>query len=64
MHRRNFASISGVMIDVCRKHGVWLDHSELERILAFVREGGLDRARSARDSSACARSAGAAARPP
>lgn len=45
MMRRNFASVSGVILDVCRKHGVWLDHSELERVLAFVREGGLDRAR-------------------
>jgi Zn-finger nucleic acid-binding protein len=45
MSRRNFASASGVILDVCRKHGVWLDHSELERVLSFVREGGLDRAR-------------------
>lgn len=45
MSRRNFASASGVILDVCRKHGVWLDHRELERVLAFVREGGLDRAR-------------------
>jgi Zn-finger nucleic acid-binding protein len=46
MHRRNYASISGVVIDVCRHHGVWLDHAELEKILAFVRAGGLDRARA------------------
>ena len=45
MSRRNFASASGVILDVCRRHGVWLDHRELERVLAFVREGGLDRAR-------------------
>ncbi len=45
MQRRNYASSSGIIIDVCRKHGVWLDHRELEHILAFVREGGLDRAR-------------------
>lgn len=45
MTRRNFASASGVILDVCRKHGVWLDHRELERVLEFVREGGLDRAR-------------------
>jgi Zn-finger nucleic acid-binding protein len=45
MQRRNYASASGVIIDVCREHGVWLDHRELERILAFVREGGLDRVR-------------------
>jgi Zn-finger nucleic acid-binding protein len=45
MNRRNYASSSGIIIDVCRHHGVWLDHAELQKILAFVREGGLDRAR-------------------
>jgi len=45
MHRRNYASISGIVIDVCRKHGIWLDHSELEKVLDFVRAGGLDRSR-------------------
>jgi Zn-finger nucleic acid-binding protein len=45
MNRRNYASVSGVVIDVCRKHGVWLDTHELEKVLAFVRAGGLGRAR-------------------
>jgi Zn-finger nucleic acid-binding protein len=45
MARKNYASASGVIIDLCREHGVWLDASELERILAFIRDGGLDRAR-------------------
>jgi Zn-finger nucleic acid-binding protein len=31
---------SGVVIDACRHHGVWLDHQELERIVAFVKAGG------------------------
>ncbi|MFN0009127.1 MAG: zf-TFIIB domain-containing protein [Planctomycetota bacterium] len=44
MTRRNFGRSSGVLIDVCRGHGVWLDHRELERILAFVRSGGLVKA--------------------
>jgi Zn-finger nucleic acid-binding protein len=46
MTRKNFASTSGVIMDVCRAHGVWLDAQELERILAFIRGGGLDRARA------------------
>jgi Zn-finger nucleic acid-binding protein len=46
MVRRNFGGSSGVLIDVCRGHGVWLDHRELERILAFVRKGGLMQARA------------------
>ena len=45
MNRRNYASASGIIIDVCRHHGVWLDHAELEKILTFVRGGGLDRSR-------------------
>lgn len=46
MTRKNFASSSGVIIDVCRAHGVWLDAHELERILTFIRDGGMDRARA------------------
>ena len=45
MKRRNYASGSGMIIDVCRNHGVWLDHAELEKVLTFVRGGGLDRSR-------------------
>ena len=45
MVRKNFGGSSGVIIDVCRGHGIWLDHRELERILDFVHRGGLMRAR-------------------
>jgi Zn-finger nucleic acid-binding protein len=45
MNRRNFAHISGVILDVCREHGLWLDHTELEKVLDFVRAGGLDKSR-------------------
>jgi Zn-finger nucleic acid-binding protein len=45
MNRKNFGSISGVLIDVCREHGVWLDHGELERALSFAETGGLIEAR-------------------
>ena len=45
MWRKNYGHSSGVIIDVCNKHGVWLDHRELQKILAFVRGGGLERAR-------------------
>ena len=48
MTRRNYGQRSGVIIDLCRDHGVWLDHSELEKILDFVRQGGLDQARERR----------------
>lgn len=48
MLRKNFGESSGVVIDLCKHHGVWLDHRELGRILAFVRKGGLQRARERR----------------
>jgi Zn-finger nucleic acid-binding protein len=30
---------------VCKAHGVWLDHGEIDKILSFIRGGGLERAR-------------------
>ena len=45
MNRKNFGTTSGVIVDVCKKHGLWLDAGELPRILAFARSGGLERAR-------------------
>lgn len=41
MQRRNFAKRSGVIVDVCGKHGVWLDADELEAVAAFIERGGL-----------------------
>jgi len=45
MNRSNFARSSGVIIDLCKKHGVWFDVEELPKIIEFVRQGGLDHAR-------------------
>jgi len=45
MVRRNFGGASGVIVDVCARHGVWLDHSELEKVVDFARSGGLLRSR-------------------
>nr|MBF0222141.1 zf-TFIIB domain-containing protein [Desulfobulbaceae bacterium] len=42
MGRQNFRKISGVLIDVCGDHGVWLDAGELEQIRNFIANGGLD----------------------
>jgi len=41
MHRRNFARISGVIVDECRDHGTFFDAGELHDVLEFVRSGGL-----------------------
>ena len=50
MNRANFARCSGVIVDLCKKHGVWFDRDELSRIIEFIRAGGLDFSR-ARDKA-------------
>ncbi len=45
MNRKNFASCSGVIIDWCKGHGFWFDTHELEKIIDFVKSGGMDQAR-------------------
>jgi len=48
MSRRNFGGSSGIVVDACKPHGVWLDSHELERVLAWVRAGGPERERQRR----------------
>jgi len=43
MNRKNFKRISGVVIDECGRHGIWLDAGELEKIRHFIADGGLDK---------------------
>jgi Zn-finger nucleic acid-binding protein len=45
MQRMNFAGSSGVVIDLCPQHGTWFDNKELQRIIEFIRSGGMDRIR-------------------
>jgi len=46
MNRKNFGGASGVIVDVCSRHGTWFDAGELPQVLAFVRSGGLVRERT------------------
>jgi Zn-finger nucleic acid-binding protein len=41
MNRVNFAHSSGVILDVCKTDGVWLDRGELQRVMGFVEQGGM-----------------------
>lgn len=43
MNRKNFGRISGVIVDECGRHGVWLDSGELEKIRHFIAAGGLEK---------------------
>ncbi len=45
MQRKNFMKRSGVITDVCREHGVWLDSGELRHIMEWVKTGGMKRAK-------------------
>jgi Zn-finger nucleic acid-binding protein len=45
MNRENFGRRSGVVVDVCKAHGVWFDGGELGEVVGFVMRGGLDESR-------------------
>ena len=40
MNRVNFGYRSGVVMDQCRKHGVWLDNGELTHLMEWKKAGG------------------------
>lgn len=40
MLRRNWGGVSGIVVDVCVKHGLWFDSDELAQVVAFLRDGG------------------------
>ncbi len=45
MNRSNFARASGVIVDICKQHGVWFDADELPAIVEFIQNGGMELAR-------------------
>ncbi len=45
MNRNNFAKASGVIVDICKNHGVWFDSDELPAIVEFIQKGGMEIAR-------------------
>ena len=40
MNRENYGKTSGIIIDKCPQHGIWLDAGELARIKDWVKAGG------------------------
>ena len=40
MHRANFAQKSGVIVDSCRLHGLWLDSGEVTHLMEWKKAGG------------------------
>ncbi len=43
MTRRNYGAGSGVILDVCGRHGVFLDRGELTAVVGFLEDGGWER---------------------
>jgi Zn-finger nucleic acid-binding protein len=41
MLRRNFCESSGIVVDVCAAHGVWLDRGELASLIEFAATGAM-----------------------
>ena len=41
MNRENYAGGSGIIIDVCKSDGIWLERDEMRQIVEFIRSGGL-----------------------
>ncbi len=40
MNRKSYKTSSGIIIDICRDHGVWLDGGELNEIMHWTHAGG------------------------
>lgn len=40
MHRINFGTQSGVIVDKCKNHGIWLDGGELKHLMEWMKSGG------------------------
>jgi Zn-finger nucleic acid-binding protein len=40
MNRINFGAQSGVIVDKCKEHGVWLDGGELRQLMEWIKAGG------------------------
>ena len=41
MNRKNFGTRSGVIIDTCKNHGIWLDGGELKKLMEWKKAGGM-----------------------
>jgi len=50
MNRVNFAHASGIVIDVCKHHGVWFEKDELRGVLDFVARGGMQQMKQRDDA--------------
>jgi len=54
MNRRIYGAKSGVIVDTCRHHGIWLDGGELAQLVKWINAGGkiIDDQTKVRDAKA------------
>ena len=45
MNYKSFSCGTGIVLDWCRDHGSWLDRHELQQIITYIRNGGLEKSR-------------------
>lgn len=45
MNRKIFGRSSGVVVDVCKQHGMWFDSGELAAVIEFIESGRFERAK-------------------
>ncbi len=64
MNRKNFGDRSGVIIEICKPHGLWFDRDQLSAALRFVMSGGLEETRRRRLEELEHQRAAATAAPP
>jgi Zn-finger nucleic acid-binding protein len=49
MNRTNYGHASGIIINVCKPHGIWLDRDEMRQIVEFLRAGGMQKIHAAEE---------------
>lgn len=50
MNRVNFGHSSGIIVDICKRHGVWFERDELRGVLSFIARGGMEQTRAHDDA--------------
>jgi len=46
MQRFNYRAVSGVVVDRCLRHGIWLDGGELKQLFEWKKAGGKERSKT------------------
>lgn len=67
MTRRNYATVSGVIVDFCGDHGMWVDEAQFADLASFICRGGdilASQAKKVQQRASAGRPQGGEAAPP